>query len=124
MGGAESIVDVDVAEAGKRRAELGNLDGIGLHAGAVFELHFTFFFDVETEVFEEQDFTGLEGLRSGFSFRANAAWDELHRAAQELLELDGDRTQGELLNDLTVRTAEVRHQHQGGTAFQEELDGR
>ena len=79
---------------------------------------------METEVFEEQDLARLEGLGGGFGLGAHAGGDKLHRLAEELLELGGDGAKGELLDDLAVRTAEVGHQHQGGAAFEQELDRR
>ena len=124
MGGAEGVVHVDVAQTRERGPEFSHFGGIGLLAGAVLELHFALFFDVETEVFEEQDLARLEGLGGGFGLGAHAGGDELHRLAEELLELGGDGAEGELLDDLAVRTAEVGHQHQGGAAFEQELDRR
>ena len=124
MSGAEGVVHVDVAQTRERGPEFGHFGGVGLLAGAVLELHFALFFDVETEVFEEQDLARPEGLGGGFGLGAHAGRDELHRLAKELLELGGHGTQGELLDDLAVRTAEVGHQHQGGAAFEQEPDRR
>ena len=79
---------------------------------------------MEAEVFEEQDFARLEGLGGGFGLGAHAGSDKLHRLAEKLLELDGDGAEGELLDYLTVRTAEVGHEHQRGATFEQELDRR
>ena len=93
-------------------------------AGPVFELNFTFFFDVEAEVFEEQNLTRLQGLRGRFSFWADAGSDKLHRLTEKLFEFSGHWAQGELLDDLTIRATQVGHQHQRSAAIEQELDRR
>lgn len=114
VGGAESVVDVDVAEGGEALAEL--LDGglVGLDLVALSVLAAALLLGVEAQVFEEHDAAvgGLvDGLLRGLADAVVGESDLL--ATEELLELGDDGLEGVLGVDLAVGTAEVGHQDDG-----------
>ena len=60
---------------------------------------------METEVFQEQDFTRFEGVSHGFRFCADAVRSEFDVDAEEFRQAFSDRFQGILFDDLSLRTA-------------------
>ena len=104
MGGAERVVDVDITELRETGAERLNLFRVGLQLGAVFQLHLALFLDVEAEVFKQNNIAGFGLGTGGLDFRADAVIEELHRAAEQILERFGNRLEGKFFNAFTVRT--------------------
>ncbi len=90
MSGAEGVIHINVAEFREAGAKFRDLCWIGLHRIAVGVLGLAFFLDVETHVFEEDDFARLEGSAGGLDFRSDAVVEKLHRLAEQFLELRGD----------------------------------
>ena len=84
MGGAKGVVHVDIAELRQRSAEALNFFGVSLRLAPVLVLYFAFLFDVETEVFEQDDFSWLERRAGGLNLRADTVVEKLHRLAEEL----------------------------------------
>ena len=128
VSGTESVVHVDVSELGEACAE--GLDGflvglfLGLGAIGVLDLPLAFFFDVEAEVFEEDDFTRLDSGAGGFDFRTHAVGEELHRLLDEFFELLGDRSERVLHVLFAIRASQVGGEHDGCTLVESVLDGR
>jgi len=122
VGGAEGVVHEDVGELGQTGAELGDLGGIGLGGGAVLVLDLALFLDVEAEVFEEEHFTGLERGGGGFGDRADAIGGEGDGLAEDLFEFGGDGLEGEFLDHLAIRTAEVAGEDDRRAFFKGVLD--
>ena len=128
MRRSEGVVDVAVGVGGKllRESLLAFLDsGLGsllLLVRGVFgqSAGFAFLFGVETEVFEYQHFTRLEG--GSLLVGLLAVRGELHRHAEILRHAGEDVLEGELLRR-TLRTAEMRHDDQGAAAFEHLLEG-
>ena len=81
VSGAESVIDEDVTELGQRSTEGRDGGRIGFLGGAVLELHFAFFFDVETEILKEDDGAGREFGARGFDGGADAVVEKSHGAA-------------------------------------------
>ena len=77
---------------------------------------------METEVFEEENFTRLEGGGGLLGDWADAVGSEGNGLAKELRELVGDGLEGELGNDLAIWTAEVAGEDDGRAFFKGELD--
>ena len=124
MGGAEGVIHIHVAEFREAGAERGELRRIGGFRGAVLALHLAFFLDVEAQVFEQHDFTGLQRGAGGFDFRTDAIAEELDRLAEQAGEFLGDRLEREPLGALTVRPAKMAGEHHGAALFQDVLNGR
>ena len=98
--------DEHVAEAGQRGAEFFDLGLVGLDRVAFGVLGLAFFFDVEADVFEQDDLTGLQRTASSFNFRTDAIIEELHRTTKQFFQTLGDRRQRVLCILLTIRTAQ------------------
>ena len=128
VSGTESVVHINVSELGEACAEglHGFLVGLFLSFGAigVLDLALAFFFDVEAEVFEEDDFTRLDSGAGSFDFRTHAVGEELHRLLDEFFELLCNRSERVLHVLFAIRTAEVGSEHDGCTLVESVLDGR
>ena len=125
VGGAEGVVDEDVAERGEALAEL--LDGglVGLDLVALGVLAAALLLGVEAQVLEEHDAAvgGLvDGLLGSLTHAVVGEGDLL--AAEELLELSNDGLEGVFAVGLAVGAAEVGHQDNGlGAIVDGILDG-
>jgi hypothetical protein len=128
VSGAESIVDVDVGEPGQRRPEGLHVVRAGLDLGdaavRIGHAGLAFFFDMETEILEEDHLARLDLRTGGLDFRADAIGKELHRSPEQPLEGGRHRGKTVLRHYLPVGPAEVRHQDHGGALFQSRLDCR
>ena len=122
VGGAEGVVDEDVTELGEGGAKGGDGGRIGFLGGTVLKLHFAFFFDVEAEIFEENDGAGREFSASSFDRGADAVIEESNGAAEKFFEFGSDGLEGKLGDLLAVGTTEVRHEDDRSAFFQSELD--
>ena len=109
MAAAESIVDADFSQG----SEL---------AGEIFAV--LFFFFMETEVFQKQDFTRFEGISHGFRFCADAVRSEFDVDAEEFRQAFSDRFQGILFDDLSLRAAEMAGQDDSSLVVEQVFDGR
>jgi len=113
VGGAESIIDKDVAERGEALAELFNLGLVGLDLVAVLVDTFALLLDVEAEVLEENN-TAVVGLVNKLlDLGADRVGGEGDALAEELLELGNDGLQRVLGVDLAVGASEVGHEDDG-----------
>jgi hypothetical protein len=83
VGCAEGVAHENIAEFGEAGTEGSDFFGIGFGGGAVLVFDFAFFFNVEAEIFEEDDFAGLERGAGGFDFGADAVAEELYGLAEE-----------------------------------------
>jgi hypothetical protein len=61
VGGAKGVANENLTKLGEAGAEGGNFLGIGFGGGAILIFDFAFFFNVEAEILEEDDFAGLQG---------------------------------------------------------------
>ncbi len=90
MGRAESVIDIHIAKLREAGAKGFDLFGIGFEFAAVFQFHFAFFFNVEAQIFKQDNIAGL-GFRAGrFDFRADTVIEKLHRLAEQFGERIGD----------------------------------
>jgi hypothetical protein len=125
VGGAEGVVDEDVAESGEALAEL--LDGglVGLDLVAVGVLAAALLLGVEAQVLEEHDAAvggAVDGLLGGLADAVVGERDFL--AVEQLLELGDDGLERVLGVGLAVGAAEVGHQDDGfGAIVDGVLDG-
>ena len=124
MRGAESVIDVNIAELGEAGTEGFHFFRIGLELGTVFELYLALFLDVEAEVLQQDHVARLGLGAGGLNFRADAVVEELHRLAEQLRERIGDGLEGKFLDALAVRTAKVAHQNHRRTLVERVFDGR
>ncbi len=106
MGGAECIVDVDVAESGELFREAGI---VGL------------FFGVIAEIFEKQHFAGFG--QHGFDFGADAVGREFNGLAQKLFEPLRHGLHAHLGIRLAFGPAEVRGEDDARAVFEYVLNG-
>ena len=128
MGGAEGIVDVAVGIAGELFHELflaglhGSLGGLLLLVGGVLgeAAGFAFFLSVVTQVLQEEDLAGLQGIGLGLSLLAVIG--ELDGNAQALAHAGHDVLEGEL-GIYLLGTAQVRHDDEGTTFGEHLLEG-
>jgi hypothetical protein len=123
VGGAEGVRDEDITKLGEAGAEGFDIVRGGFGGGAVLVFGFAFLFDVEAEVFEKGDFTGLHVGAGGFDFESNAVFKETDGAAEKLGEFFGDGLEGVFGNAATIRAAEVAHQDNACTLVERVLDG-
>src|SRR5690606_11425114 len=116
VGRTERVVDIHVAELGQRGAERLHVFGFRLLA---------LFGRVETQVLEQHDLPGVELGTRRFDLRADAVVQERHLAAEQRLELLGDRRERVLgLGTLALGATEVAHQDHAGATLEGELDRR
>ena len=123
VGGAEGVVDVDVAELRERGAEGLDRRGVGLHRAAVVVLDLALLLDVEAEVLEQHHLARLQRGAGRLHLGADAVVELLHRLAEELGEPRGHRREAELVAALPVGAAEVAHEHQARALVEHVLDG-
>lgn len=123
MRSTESIRHVDISELAKRGAERGDLLLVSLDLLAV-DLALALLLDVEAHVLEQDNRAGSRIGAGGLNLGSNAVLEEGHGLLDELLELLGDRREGELVDLGTVWAAKVGSQHNGlGTLLKAVLDG-
>ena len=79
---------------------------------------------METEVFQEQDFTRFEGVSHGFRFCADAVRSEFDIDAEEFRQAFGNGFQRILFDDLSLRAAEMAGQDDSGLVVEQVFDGR
>ena len=82
MGCAEGVAHEDITKLRKAGTKGSDFLGVGFGRGAVFVFDFAFFFNVEAEIFEQDDFAGLERGAGGFYFGADAIVEAKDRAAE------------------------------------------
>jgi hypothetical protein len=82
VGGAEGVVDVDIAEFAEGGAEGGNLGGVRAEARAVFLLGLALLLDVEAEILEQEYLARLERGRGLLSDGPYALGREGDRTAE------------------------------------------
>ena len=125
VGGAEGVVDEDVAERGEALAELLDIGLVGLDLVALSILAATLLLSVEAQVLEKHNSAvgGLvDGLLSSLTDTVVGEGDLL--AAKELLELSNNGLERVLGVDLAVGAAKVGHQDDGfGAILDSVLDG-
>ncbi len=125
VGGAEGVVDVDVAELRERGAEGLHRLGVGLHRAAVLLLDLALFLDVEAQVLEQHDLAGLQ-RRAGLSrppgrrSRAGTCTGLPSSSASRF----GDGLERVLRELLPVGPAEVAHQHEARALVEHVADRR
>lgn len=108
MGGAEGVVDVEIGQTRKLLSE-GGVVG--------------FLFLVETDVFQQQNVTWLEG-GGGFLRRlADAIVGKGDRAAEEFGEFGGDGAQGHGGFALAFWAAEVGGENDFGASLNQQAEG-
>lgn len=115
VSGTERVVHVDVAEVGESLTELGNLGRVGLGLVALLVLDGTLLFDVETEIFEENDRTVFGGGNGLLDVGTDAIVEEDDGLADEFRELVGNGFEGVFGVDFSVRTSEMGHQDDLGS---------
>lgn len=119
------LTDVDVTELGETLAELLNLGLVGLDLVALGIGALALFFDVETEVLEENNLAVVGLVDDLLNLGADAVGGEGDALAELLLKLGNDGLEGVFLVYLTVGSAEVRHEDDGlGAMVNGVLDGR
>ena len=109
VAAAESVVDADFSQ----RSEL---------AGEIFAVFFFFF--METEIFQEQDFTRFEGVSHGFRFCTDAIRSEFDIKAEEFRQAFGNGFQRILFDDLSLRATEMAGQDDGCFMVEQVFNGR
>ena len=124
VGGAESIVHVDVCKFAEAGAEGCHLGGIRLHAVALGILALALLLDVEADVLEQDDLARLKGVTSGLDLGADAVVEKLHGLAEEFLKLRGDGLERVLGDALTVGASKMAGEHNRGSLSEGVLDGR
>ena len=124
VGGTEGVVHVDVGELAEAGAEGGHLGGISLHAVPFGILGLALFLDMETDILEQDDLAGFQGGAGGLDLGSDAVVEELHRLAEQFLQLCGDGLEGVLGDALAVGAAEMAGQDDRRTLIQGVLDGR
>lgn len=117
MSRAERVVHVYVAEVGEPLTELSDLGGVGLGLVALFVLYGALLFDVETEVFEEDDGAVFGRSNGLLDVGADAVVEEDDRLADEFREFVGDGFKRVFGVDFAVRTSEMGHQDDLGSAW-------
>jgi hypothetical protein len=122
VGCAEGVAHEDITELSEAGTEGGDFFGIGFGGGAVFVFDFAFFFNVEAEIFEQDDFSGMERGAGGFDFGADAIVEELHGLAEEFGEFFSDGLERKFFDDFAIRAAEVAHENDGCAFIQGVLD--
>ena len=110
MRGAESVIDIHVAELREAGAKGFYFFGIGFEFAAVFQFHFAFFFDVEAQIFEQDDIAGNGFRARGFDFRADAVIEKLHGLAEQFRERIGDGLKRKLLDAFAIGTSQMAHE--------------
>jgi len=119
---AKGIVDVDVGEPGQRSAEGLDVFRIGLDLGnravGAGDRALALFLKVEAQVFEQDDFAGLDRGAGGFDFRPDTIGQKLYRASDQTRERGRHRCKTVCRHDLSVGTTEVGHENDGGTVVQ------
>ena len=124
VGGAEGIVDVDVAEGGQLFAEFGNGVFVSFGLVAVFVLGAAFFFDVEAEVLEEDDLAIRGGIDGGLDLRTDTVGGEGDIFLEEFFEFGHDGFQAVLGVCFAVGSTQVGHEDDGfGAMVDCVLDG-
>ena len=125
VGGSEGVVDEDISELGERSAE--RFDGLGIRfrflAFGIFRR--SFFRRVESQIFEKDDFAVFGFSDVIFGRFANAVVEEGDGFLEQGREFVRDGFEGEFLDDVTVRSTEVRHEdHSGGSLLESVVDRR
>ena len=113
MGGAESVIDIDVSVACQLLCKLlltllhGFLGLVKLGCALLDTDGLALFFRIETQVLEQQGLAGVQ--RSSFLLSVAAVRSELHINAQSLRDLAYDLLQAELRVALALGLAHVAH---------------
>ena len=124
---AECVVDINVGIACESLGEFllalfHGLLGCVITGVVLVDAHgFAFLFGIEAEVFEQENFAGLELLGSLLSF--HAVGSELHVAAEGFGHGVADLKQGELGVDFSFWFAHVRHEDQRAAVVKNFLEG-
>ena len=109
MAAAESIVDADFSQGSELTSE-------------VFAV--LFFFLVEAEVFQEENFARFEGIGHSFRFSTDAVGSEFDVDAEEFRKTFCNRFQGIFFDNLSLRTAEVAGQDDSRIVFEQVFNRR
>jgi hypothetical protein len=78
---------------------------------------------MKTEVLQKQDITGAQGFHGLLDFRADAVYGNSHLLPQNLRKTLGNRGQPELINDLSLGSAQVRDKNDPGITLNKILNG-
>ena len=110
VSSTESIVDIDISEAGQASTEL--LDGLGVSLGLVTVLILgrAFLFNVETKVLQKDNLATSGTLAGRLNFGTNAVAKESDRLTKKLLDFSGNGSKGVLFLALAIGTAKMGHQ--------------
>lgn len=94
MSSAEGIRDIEISKLVQGSTECSQLLSRRL-LGDATDLDLCLLLEVETEVLEQNNLTRLEMSALSLNFGADAVIEELDGASKELLELLGNRLEGE-----------------------------
>ena len=116
VGGAEGVVDVDIAEGGELA---GHVPLRFLEVGPL-----TFFGGVKAGVLEHQDLPGLQGGGLRRNGVADTVIGDRNVALQQFLQTRGGRRQTHFGHALAFGAAEMAHQYEAGALVKDVFDGR
>ena len=123
VSGAKRVVDINIGIRGQRLCKLfltefHHLLGVGVGRVILLNIYgFTFFFRIETEVFEQKHFTGFE--RSSGIGGFCAVGGELDGASKSSGHSIGNLAQRQFGVHFAFRLTHVRHQNEGATIVQD-----
>jgi hypothetical protein len=123
VSSTESIVDIDISEAGQASTEL--LDGLGVSLGLVTVLILgrAFLFNVETKVLQKDNLATSGTLAGRLNFGTNTVAKESDGLTKKLLDFSGNGSKGVLFLALAIGTAKMGHQDNSrGTVLQSILN--
>ncbi len=107
MSGTERIVDVDIAEFSQIFAEFSDILWASFDFCAVLVFDGAFFFDVEAEVFEQDDGAVRGSVDGVFNFEADGVVDEDDILFELFFELFCDGLERIFCDDLAIGTSEM-----------------
>jgi hypothetical protein len=126
VSGTESVVDVNVSEFREGSTELLDLFSVSLGLVTFLVFRRTLFFNVESQIFEEEDLTFFSVGDGLFDFGTDAVREESDvLAGEETFEFGGDGFERVFFYFLSVGSTEVRHEDEGvASSIESVLDGR
>ena len=123
VGGAESIVDINITQFAQAGPEGGHICRIGFDAVSLGILGLALFLDMKTDILKQHDLARLQGGTGCLDFGADAVLEKLHRFAKKFLKFFGNGFECVLGSILAVGPSQMTGQNNRCPVVEGILDG-